>query len=340
MHCNLDDFSIKTNLESEATKIQTMQVIDKNTISEIISKESPNALIECIETAFVEYSNGNAVVPPVGTLTFDQPPGDVHIKYGYITSGSHYVIKIASGFYDNPSLGLSSSNGMNLVFNKENGLAEAILLDEGYLTDVRTALAGAVVTKHLQPTEIRRVGIIGTGIQARLQLRYLSYVTDCRSVMVWGRNRQKVHTYEEEMKAEGWEISIAGDPSQIALDCDIIVTTTPSNDPILPFISGQRDMLVTAMGADTVGKQEIDPLYIQNAALLAMDSTSQCTHHGEIHKSMSGGLKMDERFIEVGSIINNNRFKRPSGLIVADLTGIATQDLQISSFVLNHLQNR
>ena len=82
-------------------------------------------------------------------------------------------MKIASGFYKNPALGISSSNGLNLVFNQKTGVLETILLDEGYLTDVRTAIAGAVVAKYLAPDTVKSIGIIGCGIQARLQLKYL-----------------------------------------------------------------------------------------------------------------------------------------------------------------------
>ena len=75
-----------------------------------------------IEEGFVAYSRGRAVVPPVGELVFDDPPGDVHIKYGYIKGGDVYVIKIASGFYDNPKLGLPSGDGLMLVFGQKTGV--------------------------------------------------------------------------------------------------------------------------------------------------------------------------------------------------------------------------
>ncbi|MGZ5423424.1 MAG: ornithine cyclodeaminase family protein, partial [Candidatus Aminicenantales bacterium] len=96
-----------------------------------------------IEDGFVAYSRGRVIVPPVGELVFDDPPGDVHIKYGYIKGGEVYVIKIASGFTDNPRRGLPSGDGLMLVFDQKTGVLQAILLDEGYLTNLRTAVAGA-----------------------------------------------------------------------------------------------------------------------------------------------------------------------------------------------------
>ena len=126
-----------------------------------------------IEAGFAAYSRGEVVVPPVGELEFDDPPGDVHIKYGYIKGDDVYVIKIASGFVDNPQRGLPSGDGLMLVFSQKTGVLEAVLLDEGYLTNLRTAVAGAVVAKYLAPRNVPAVGIVGAGVQGRMQLEWL-----------------------------------------------------------------------------------------------------------------------------------------------------------------------
>ena len=76
-------------------------------------------VVEAMERAFDAYSQGLANIPPVGELTFDDPPGDVHIKYGAINGGSHYVVKVASGFYENPALGISSCQGLMLLFDQK-----------------------------------------------------------------------------------------------------------------------------------------------------------------------------------------------------------------------------
>lgn len=77
--------------------------------------------VSAIKDGFISYSDGRAVIPPVGELLFREPPGEVHIKYGYIHGDEYYVIKIASGFYENPVLGLSSSNGLMLLFSQKTG---------------------------------------------------------------------------------------------------------------------------------------------------------------------------------------------------------------------------
>ena len=143
----------------------------------IINKSQMEAIVRnldivaAMEEGFIAYSNGKTVVPPVGELLFDEPKGDVHIKYGYIRNDDFYVIKIASGFYDNPKLGLPSSQGMMLVFNQKTGQAVAVLLDEGYLTDIRTAAAGIRsatrigATRGIRPS-IRCVGVTTRRIRA------------------------------------------------------------------------------------------------------------------------------------------------------------------------------
>ena len=130
-----------------------------------IKKALPSVeLMEDIEKGFVAYSQGKAVVPPVGELVLQDPPGDVHIKYGYLKGDDYYVIKIASGFYENAKLGLPTSNGMMLMFRQKTGQPVAAMLDEGYLTDIRTAVAGAIAAKHLAPSKVTRIGIVGTGM--------------------------------------------------------------------------------------------------------------------------------------------------------------------------------
>ena len=97
-------------------------------------------LIREIETGFVLYSEGRVKVPPVGFLHFDDPPGDVHIKYGFVSGDDYYVLKMASGFYKNPELGLPVSDGLLLVFSQKTGGLKLILLDKCWLTDMRLSL--------------------------------------------------------------------------------------------------------------------------------------------------------------------------------------------------------
>jgi len=114
-----------------------------------------------IEEGFVAYSQGKAVIPPVGEMIFKEPPGDVHIKYGYLLDDDYYAIKIASGFFETPSSTRYTSDGLILVFKKGTGELACALLDKCYLTNVRTAAAGAVSAKYLAPKKVECIGVLG-----------------------------------------------------------------------------------------------------------------------------------------------------------------------------------
>ena len=288
-----------------------------------------------IESGFIAYSQGRAVVPPVGELVMQDPPGDVHIKYGYLMGDDYYVIKIASGFYDNPKLDLPSSNGLMLVFSQKSGALEAVLLDQGHLTDIRTAVAGAIAAKYLAPSKVGRIGIVGTGVQARLQLEYLAPVTACRDVLVWGRGEGQLAAYQRDIRETGFEVSTTTDAGDIIASCSLIVTTTPATTPIL---SGkvQPGTHITAVGSDTQDKQELDAEILQHADLVVADSISQCLERGEIHQALKSNAIIQADLVELGNIIAGDAAGRESDdqVTVADLTGVAVQDIQISKAIL------
>ena len=292
-------------------------------------------VIGAMEEGFRAYSEGLAVIPPVGELCFDQPPGDVHIKYGYLQSGDYYVVKIASGFYDNPKQGLPSSQGLMLLFDKNTGQTEAVLLDEGRLTDMRTAAAGAVAARHLGPENVSQIGIVGTGIQARVQLAYLAHVTSCRDVMVWGRSEENAQAYARDVSAQGFEVRVAANPKNLAESCNLIVTTTPSREPLLERAWIQPGTHITAVGADSPEKQELDSKILGQADVVVADSISQCLLRGEIHRAISLGALKEEGIVELGAVIGGKTKGRANSaqITVADLTGVAVQDLQIAAAV-------
>jgi len=310
-----------------------IKIVDLSKIKSILPKVD---LINEIEKGFVAYSNGEVVVPPVGELSFNSPPGDVHIKYGYIKNDDIYVIKIASGFYKNSELNLPTGNGMIMVFDQKNGQPIAVLNDECYLTDVRTAIAGAICAKHCAPKNINRIGIIGTGVQARLQLQYLKGVVDCNDALVWGRNSDSLDKYEKDMEKSEFAISTTINLDEVINDCQLIVTCTPSEMPLINSVN--EGTHITAMGSDTVQKQELDPSTLLKADVVISDSRSQSTDRGEIHHALKDGLDMNS-VVELGEVISNKINGRTSDkqITVADLTGVAVQDIQIAKAVLSHL---
>jgi ornithine cyclodeaminase len=311
------------------------KVITLSEIKSVIQKNSATDLIRTIEEGFVMYSQKNVVVPPVGYLGFKHPPGDVHIKYGYIEGDDYYVIKIASGFYNNAAMGLNTGNGMMLLFSQKTGETLSILLDEGYLTDIRTAAAGAVAAKYLAPSKISSIGIVGTGVQARLQLEYLKTVTDCRDVIVWGRSDDKLTAYKSDPSLKEFSITTTSDIRFLTSRCNLIVTTTPSRKALLMSAHILPGTHITAMGADAEGKQEIDPMLFSKADIIVADSKDQCIDHGDIAYAVTNQIIDPSRIIELGELIENKNLRRKNDqqITIADLTGVAIQDIQITKYV-------
>jgi ornithine cyclodeaminase len=311
-----------------------MQIITRKQMESVLPKLD---LLPAIEEGFRAYSAGTAVVPPVGELLLDK--GEVHIKYGYLHGGSYYVIKIASGFYDNPRIGLPSGNGLMLLFSQDTGELVSILLDEGYLTDIRTAIAGAIAAKYMTPSNVEQIGIVGTGVQAHLQLEHLKSVTPCRKVLVWGRGTEQLERYQHDMESEGFSVEVTQDSGSVLRTCNLIVTTTPATEPLLAAPDLQTGTHITAVGSDTPNKQELEPEILEKADIVVADSISQCLVRGEIHQALDSGHISQNEIIEIGNIIAGKSARRtaPEQITVADLTGVAVQDIQIATAVYEAL---
>jgi len=308
-------------------------------LSQIKNALKPLDISCAIENGFTAYSRGEVVVPPVGELLFDDPPGDTHIKYGYIKGAEHYVIKIASGFYKNPLVGLPSSSGLMLVFSQKTGALDTILLDEGFLTDVRTAVAGQIAAKYLAPDNVECIGIVGTGIQAHMQLEYLKPVTDCKQVIVWGRSTPNLQMFKSDMEGHGFEIAITTDAKELTSNCNLIVTTTPSEKPVIMADWVKPGTHITAMGSDISKKQELDSKILALADIVVADSLVQCRERGEIYRALQSGDINEAKPIELGAVIaTGEKFRQTANQVsIADLTGVAIQDVQIATAVCEAL---
>ncbi len=296
--------------------------------------------VQSIEEGFIAYSGGKVVVPPVGELLFKDPPGDVHIKYGYIIGDDYYVIKIASGFYPNSGDSVMHQSGLMLLFRQKTGKLEAVLLDEGFLTNVRTAAAGAVAAKYLAPKNVSAIGIIGAGVQARMQLQYLKSIVSCSDVFVWGLNQKELDGYKKDMDSLGFHIQTTLNTDDVVKNCNLIVTVTPSITPLITADQVQRGTHITAVGSDTVDKQELDSNILQNADIIVADSISQCLVRGEIFQAIKAGILHKDNIRELGHVITDKSLQRTSDdlITVADLTGVAVQDIQISKAVYKRLR--
>ena len=311
------------------------------TLKEISSIIENIDVISAMKEGFIQYSNGNSIVPPVGELLFDNPPGDVHIKYGYIKNQAYYVIKIASGFYENTQLGIPSGQGLMLLFKQKTGELESILLDEGFLTNIRTVAAGALAVKHFAPKAIKAVGIIGTGTIAKLQILQLQQNKLCNTFWLWGRSEAKAAQLKSELGDE-FNIHIASTCTELAQNTNVIICTTPSEVPLLKAEVVKAGTLIIAIGSDTEHKQELESEILQKADVVIADSIPQSKSRGEVYQAIKAGSITAERVVELGNALQDKSLHctPDEQITVVDLTGVAVQDIMIASAVFTNYQKQ
>ena len=292
--------------------------------------------VECVEQAFLALATGEVVMPPVMSMAIAPSNGEVDVKTAYVPGIESFAIKISPGFFDNPQLGLQSTSGLMVVFSAETGMTEALLLDNGYLTDIRTAAAGAVAARLLAREDASSACIIGAGTQAELQLKALCLVRPIDRAVIWARDPERSGALAARM-CEELEIEVAStsEPAKAVAAADVIVTATPAVRPVLMadwLRSGQH---VTAMGCDQHNKNELDPACISRAALYVPDRLAQTRVLGELRSAIKAGVvDANREFAELGNILAGQAPGRPSGdaITIADLTGTGVQDTAIADF--------
>jgi ornithine cyclodeaminase len=293
-------------------------------------------VVDVIERAFAALAKGGVVMPPILSMDLPAANGEVDVKTAYIPGFDGFAIKVSPGFFDNPKLGLPSLNGLMILLSATTGLVQAVFLDNGYLTDIRTAAAGAVAARHLAPETVETAGVIGTGVQARLQMQAAHLVRPFARVLVHGRDMDKARACAADLAATlGIAAEAVADPAALVAESQLVVTTTPARAPVLKADWLHPGLHVTAMGSDQEGKNEIEPAALVRADAYVCDRVSQCERQGELRAARAAGLWTKGTPAELGEVILGTRPGRtaPGDITLCDLTGTGVQDTAIASHV-------
>ncbi|MCP4819945.1 MAG: ornithine cyclodeaminase family protein, partial [Shimia sp.] len=228
-----------------------------------------------------------------------------------------------------------SGNGLVLVLSAETGAVQAMLHDEMILTDIRTGLGGAIATRTLARPDSKTALVIGTGPQARRQIEAHAALLPDLSFQVWGRDAAKMAALVADMAATV-VVRPVSDLEATARAADVIITATGSMSPILLSDWIKPGTHITAVGADAPGKQELDIALVARADLLAVDLAKQCLDHGEVSHAAKDDLVKPDDLREIGSILSGTDVGRANNtqITIADLTGIAAQDIAMANAVL------
>ncbi|WP_101842161.1 cyclodeaminase [Halobacillus sp. Marseille-P3879] len=317
----------------------TIRLYERDRIERVIRLDT--TLIDKVEGAFTDLTTKQVTMPPIMRIDVPANNGEVDIKSAYIEGLDSFAVKLSSGFFDNPKRGLPSANGMMILLSAETGEPLAVFADNGLLTDLRTAAAGAVAARSLSREDSRTAGIIGTGSQARYQLEALTTVRAIEQVYVFGRNEEKAELYKREMETKlGIAVKVMTTVREVVENSDIVVTTTPADEPIIHSEWLHKGLHITAMGSDAEHKQELSPEVLETADLFVCDVVSQSERLGELRACSN--QKVINSAVELGQITSGSKDGRISNdqVTICDLTGTGAQDTAIARYVYQLLVNR
>lgn len=290
-----------------------------------------------LREGFIAFSANRVQMPPVQQFLFKNAQGDSCIKSAWVEGTDTFCVKISNGFYLNEKQGLPSNDGLNILFSALTGQPEVLLNDHGWLTGMRTALAGRIVAELMAPEKVERIAIFGTGLQAELQLRQLIGLTSCNNVIVWGRSEDSLERLRKRLSDLNLDIRVTLNQEEAARQSSIIVTATASTAPLIRKEWVSKGTHITAVGADAPGKNELESSLVASAGLILADSIKQCSAYGELSQ-LSEETRDGKMVLEIGSLLSEPALysRDPTDITIADLTGLGVQDAQISASILGH----
>jgi ornithine cyclodeaminase len=290
-----------------------------------------SAAIAAMRDAVIAQSRGECDTPmPMHLDLSSGGGGEVHVKSSYRKGARRFALKVAGTYASRPY-------GSIALVSVATGETAVFFDDGGYLTDLRTAAVAAMTARELGRTD-RALGILGTGIQARLQARLHAEVLDLAEIHVWGRHPERAATCRREMGVllPGARVVAADSPAAVAAAVGLIVTATASRSPLLRAGDLRPGTHVSAVGSDSPGKQELDPEILRRASLLLVDSLAQCERLGELQHVASER----NRAVELGAFCERRVAFDAAGPTVADFTGLGAEDLFIAEACCEKLETQ
>lgn len=319
------------------TKPQTI-ILNRRAIESVLDLRK--ALI-AVEDAFVQYARGRAHMPPKVYLDVKEYNGDFRAMPAYLEGAHSCTLKWVNVHPDNPAKGLPMVMAV-LVLNDARTGFPLCLMDGTYITAVRTGAAGAVAAKHIAPKGASRVGLVGCGVQAAMQLTMLRMVRPVKEVRVWGHQRGLAAQFRRRMRRRGETMTACQTVEETVAGADIVVTTTPVRKPIVRYEWIKPGAHINAIGADAAGKQELDPRLLQKGRIV-IDEWSQAAHSGEINVALKQGLITKRKiFASLGQIVAGQKKvpAKPVRTTIFDSTGLAIQDAAVARLVYDTARRR
>jgi len=312
-------------------------VLTEDEVRDLLSVDDA---ISAVRGAFSQAAQGHVSLLAGERFIVDQHSGEFVIRGAYVHTEPYFCLKVATGFYNNPTKGLPVGGGMMLLFNAGTGELASVILDNGYLGALRTGAGGAVATDVLAKKTVERVLLVGTGRQARHQLESLLRVRSPELVEVYVRTEGASAIFAREMgDRTGCAIVPAGSLEEAASAADLVITATSAHEPFLRAEWLKPGSHVTAIGA----KHELFPEVFEKADKIVVDSRQECLAHGDICFAVeAGSLQPEGISAELGEITSGMLPGREvdDEITVAVLSGLGFQDAAVGTAVLDEARRR
>lgn len=290
--------------------------------------------MQVVERAFKQHGLGKVQMPPKSYLYYTAYNGDLRTMPAYLEEEDITGVKIVNVHPGNPMLNLPTVMALIILISPETGAPVAIM-DGTYLTDIRTGAAGGIAAKYLARKDAKIIGLVGAGNQARTQLEALCEVFEPETVKINSRTKESSEKFIQEM-AEFVPGEIRYEESvEKVCDCDILVTTTPTRKPIVKASWIKAGTHINAIGADAVGKEELDPELLLRSKIV-VDDMVQAVHSGEVNVPLSKHyISENDIHAQLGEVIVGLKPGRTSEeeITIFDSTGLAIQDVATAHLV-------
>ena len=299
-----------------------------------------SSCIDAVEAAFRARGLGDRATSAVAGVALDG--GKLHAKLATLDGTRPYAVtKINANLPGNPTRrGLPSIQGVVVLFDAVSGTPLA-LMDSGFITAMRTAAASAVAAKWLALENAYTLAVIGCGIQARAHLEALLQVRPIRRLRAYDLNPAAAAAFCSEMhSAHGVDCASSATPHEATAGSAIIVTTTPSKQPMIDVDDVDRGTFIAAVGADSEDKQELS-VDLLRSAVIVVDDIDQCTRIGDLHHAIqAGAMTISDVRASLDEVVSRRIAGRhdDSEIIIFDSTGVAIEDAATAAIVYEKAQ--
>lgn len=294
--------------------------------------------IDSIEVAFTALGKGQLDVPEDFALQLPKVKGEVQVHGAYFHDTPYYVIKVRSDFYNNLALNLPVHSGLTALFDAKTGFPVAIMVDNGYLSSIRSGAVGALAAKYLAGKPLDFVAVIGSDQQAYMQLKALMMIRPIGKVLVWSESPANADTYARQMVEDhNVDIEITSSIEAAVQPADLVILASYNQHPLLRAEWLKSGVHLTVVGQSYVTPQKLHAEVLKRADVIITDKLSQAGRSGEIHYALAAGaityadIQGELSDLIVGNILGRTH---PNQMTVADLTGLDLQDTVVATLAL------